>query len=70
MRDEELHRLLYEVLKQRIAQRAYQLYLERGGAPGNDLDDWLQAELDVLGQSLAVPLYSRRSRVARVVARR
>ena len=68
MRDEELHRLLYEVLKQRIARRAYQLYLARGGAPGNDLDDWLRAEMDVLGQSLAAPLYSRKARAARASA--
>jgi hypothetical protein len=27
-----------------IARRAYEIYLARGGAPGRDLDDWLQAE--------------------------
>ena len=27
-----------------IRLRAYELYLERGGFPGNELDDWLQAE--------------------------
>jgi hypothetical protein len=30
-----------------IAVRAYQLYLERGGAPGNELEDWIQAELQL-----------------------
>jgi hypothetical protein len=27
-----------------IRLRAYEIYLERGGLPGNELDDWLQAE--------------------------
>ena len=30
-----------------IALRAYQLYLERGGAPGNELEDWIQAEIQL-----------------------
>lgn len=31
-----------------IAQRAYELYLERGAEPGRDVDDWLQAERELL----------------------
>jgi hypothetical protein len=31
-----------------IARRAYQIYLERGGAPGNELDDWTRAERELL----------------------
>jgi hypothetical protein len=31
-----------------IEFRAYQIYLGRGGADGHDLDDWLQAERQVL----------------------
>jgi hypothetical protein len=27
-----------------IKLRAYEIYLERGSLPGNELDDWLQAE--------------------------
>lgn len=30
-----------------IARRAYEIFLERGGAHGNDSDDWLQAELEL-----------------------
>ena len=30
--------------RDRVATRAYQLYMERGGADGGDLDDWLSAE--------------------------
>jgi hypothetical protein len=32
---------------ERIAARAYEIYLERGGADGNDIDDWLKAERQV-----------------------
>ncbi|MEK6299907.1 MAG: DUF2934 domain-containing protein [Acidobacteriota bacterium] len=30
-----------------IAQRAYEIFLERGGSHGNDSDDWLHAELEL-----------------------
>ena len=31
-------------LDEEIRRRAYQLYVERGGEHGRDLDDWLQAK--------------------------
>jgi hypothetical protein len=34
-----------------IALRAYQIYLERAGAPGNPLDDWIRAERELLAQN-------------------
>jgi hypothetical protein len=40
------------MLQQAIRQRAYELYIKRGMAPGHALDDWLQAEAElVLGHS-------------------
>jgi DUF2934 family protein len=27
-----------------ISRRAYEIYLERGGLPGQELEDWFQAE--------------------------
>jgi hypothetical protein len=33
--------------RDRIAMRAYELYLERGGGDGRELDDWLRAEQEV-----------------------
>ena len=33
---------------EQIAARAYQLYLERGRTDGHDVDDWLQAEYELL----------------------
>jgi hypothetical protein len=34
-------------LEERIRQRAYELYLQRGNQPGSGLDDWLQAEKEI-----------------------
>lgn len=33
---------------QEIAARAYQLYIERGRLGGHDVDDWLQAEYELM----------------------
>ena len=33
-----------------IALRAYQIYLERGGEPGNALEDWTRAERELSGK--------------------
>lgn len=33
--------------REEIELRAYQIYVERGGAQGHDLDDWLQAEREL-----------------------
>ena len=34
-----------------IARRAYEIYRARGGAPGCDLDDWLQAERELKAEA-------------------
>jgi DUF2934 family protein len=34
---------------ERIAARAYELYLARGGTHGSDWDDWLAAERELAG---------------------
>jgi Protein of unknown function (DUF2934) len=33
-----------------IRLRAYEIYLERGSLPGNELDDWLKAERELDGR--------------------
>jgi len=35
--------------RDRIAMRAYELYLARGGQGGQDLSDWLEAERELAG---------------------
>ncbi len=37
-------------LEERIRRRAYEIYLSRGES-GSELEDWLQAEREVLGES-------------------
>lgn len=49
-----------ESVEEAIRRRAYALYLERGGAPGRDVDDWLQAE-----QELPAPHQSSATRAKR-----
>ena len=39
-----------DVLEQ-IAQRAYELYVWRGREDGHDLDDWLRAEAEIMGEA-------------------
>jgi hypothetical protein len=36
-----------DVPETEIARRAYELYEQRGGAHGNDIDDWLLAEREL-----------------------
>jgi hypothetical protein len=37
--------------RDRVAQRAYELYMARGCADGQDVDDWLSAERELTGKS-------------------
>jgi len=37
--------------QQKIELRAYEIYLERNGAPGNPLEDWVRAETELLAKS-------------------
>ena len=39
-----------DINRERIANRAYELYMARGGADGQDLQDWLEAEREVEGE--------------------
>jgi hypothetical protein len=34
--------------EKKIQARAYQIYLERGRQPGHAMDDWLQAEYELM----------------------
>jgi hypothetical protein len=36
-----------------ISARAFELYLQRGCVPGYELDDWLQAEAELVAQAVA-----------------
>lgn len=45
------HTAMSNPTREQIALRAYQIYLERGGAPGNELEDWTRAERELLERS-------------------
>ncbi|MGI9101496.1 MAG: DUF2934 domain-containing protein [Terriglobales bacterium] len=40
--------------EEKIRLRAYELFEKRGGENGRALDDWLQAESEIIRQSLTV----------------
>src|SRR5258708_39370793 len=37
----------HEPTHEQIRRRAYEIYLERNGLPGDELDDWLRAEREL-----------------------
>lgn len=41
-------------LEESIRRRAYELYVDRGNQSGSELDDWLQAEEEILAQEEAL----------------
>ncbi|HLF18791.1 MAG TPA: DUF2934 domain-containing protein [Candidatus Omnitrophota bacterium] len=42
-------------VQQKIQQRAYDIYQQRGFKDGNDLDDWFQAEREITREILRQP---------------
>lgn len=46
-----------------IALRAYHIYLERGGVPGNELEDWTRAERELLASN-GKPRHKPKSKAA------
>jgi hypothetical protein len=39
-----------------VTERAHAIYIERGGAHGSDLADWLQAERELAAMPVAPPV--------------
>jgi hypothetical protein len=50
---QEQGRLSASTREDKIRRRAYELYVERGGQPGRDIEDWLQAERELTDKSNA-----------------
>jgi HSP20 family molecular chaperone IbpA len=44
---------LLEQMRERITQRAYQSFLDRGSVNGHDLDDWFSAERELIIKPVA-----------------
>jgi hypothetical protein len=55
-------RMATKLTSEEIALRAYQIYLERGAAPGNELEDWIQAERELFGENGKLAVENGKSR--------
>ena len=57
-----------ELTEEIIRMRAYQLFEQRGCRHGSDLDDWLQAEAEVMGKKTASADQTERAQGAAAAA--
>ena len=51
--------LMVHMVERKVRSRAQQLYETRGQTEGQELQDWFQAESEVLENSILAPLYRR-----------
>jgi Protein of unknown function (DUF2934) len=51
--------LMVQLVERKVRSRAKQLYETRGQVEGQELQDWFQAESEVLEKSILAPLYRR-----------
>jgi hypothetical protein len=51
--------LMVRLVERKVRSRAQQLYETRGQSDGQELQDWFQAESEVLENSILAPLYRR-----------
>lgn len=43
----------FEDLGSRLAERAYEIYVQRGKEDGHDIEDWLEAERQILPKEIS-----------------
>ena len=55
----EFQLLLHQFVERKIQLRAYELYEQRGRTEGHSLDDWVNAEAEVLRGSILSPLFRK-----------
>jgi hypothetical protein len=51
--------LVLKLVERKVRSRAEQLYQTRGEVEGHALQDWVQAESEVLGNNVLAPMYRR-----------
>jgi hypothetical protein len=51
--------LMVQAIERKVRSRARQIYESAGQAEGKDLENWFQAESEVLENSSVAPLYRR-----------
>ena len=54
-----------EPSREEIARRAHELYLERGGEHGKDVEDWVRAEKELSDEPVAGPAKTRAGQAVR-----
>ncbi len=54
-----------EPLGEEIARRAHELYLQRGGEHGKDVEDWVRAEKELSDEPVAEPAKTRAAQAVR-----
>jgi hypothetical protein len=54
-----------EVSRDGIARRAYEIYVQRGGQNGRDVEDWLRAEKEIRDKPADMPAKSRAAAAGR-----
>ena len=51
--------LMVQMVERKVRSRAKEIYESRGQEDGQELQDWFQAESEVLENSIIAPLYRR-----------
>ena len=51
-----------------IASRAHELYLQRGGEHGKDVEDWVRAERELSEEPVTRPAKTRAAQAARYMS--
>jgi hypothetical protein len=59
-RTRERQHLMVNLLERKIRLRARQIYEQRGEGDGQALEDWIQAESEILKTSILAPLWNKR----------
>jgi hypothetical protein len=54
-----------EISKAEISRRAYELFVQRGGEPGKDVEDWVRAERELSGEVVSGPVKTKAAQVRR-----
>ena len=53
------------ISKEDVAHRAHELYIQRGGRPGKDVEDWVKAEKELSTEVIVEPIRAMAARVGR-----
>jgi hypothetical protein len=48
-----------ELSREAVAHRAYELYVQRGGERGKDVEDWVRAEKELGAEPILTPSKTR-----------